>query len=143
MIRRPPRSTLFPYTTLFRSPALEGLMAKIRSRDIRIVEVETPVPSPFASSLQFSYVAAFMYEGDSPLAERRAQALSLDRSLLAEIMGREELRELLDSASLDELELELQLLSEGRRIKDADGLHDALRHLGDLTSEEVAARSSD
>ncbi|MGH2808167.1 MAG: Lhr family helicase [Actinomycetota bacterium] len=126
---------------VFDVPALQGLMTRIRSREIRLVEVETPVPSPFASSLQFSYVAAFMYEGDAPLAERRAQALSLDRSLLAEIMGREELRELLDAASLDELELELQLLTERRKIRDADGLHDALRMLGDLTEDEATARS--
>ncbi len=83
-----------------------------------------------------------MYEGDSPLAERRAQALALDRSLLAEIMGREELRELLDPASLDELELELQLLTERRKFRDADGLHDALRLLGDLSLEELKARSA-
>ena len=128
---------------VFDVPALEHLMSRIRSRDVRVVEVETPIPSPFASSLQFSYVAAFMYEGDAPLAERRAQALSLDRSLLAEIMGREELRELLDSASLDELELELQLLTDTRKVRDIDGLHDALRYLGDLTTEEVAARCID
>src|SRR5919106_756943 len=98
-------------------------MEKIRSREIRVVEVETLVPSPFASSLQFAYVAAFMYEGDAPLAERRAQALSLDRSLLAEIMGHEELRELLDEGALAELELELQRLTETRKLRDADALH--------------------
>ncbi|MDQ3940874.1 MAG: DEAD/DEAH box helicase, partial [Actinomycetota bacterium] len=128
---------------VFDLPALKELMGKIRSREIRVVEVETPMPSPFASSLQFSYVAAFMYEGDSPLAERRAQALSLDRSLLAEIMGREELRELLDAASLDELEIDLQLLSDRRKARDADGLHDALRYLGDLSVAEAAARSGE
>jgi ATP-dependent Lhr-like helicase len=127
---------------VFDVPALKELMGQIRSREIRVVEVETPVPSPFASSLQFSYVAAFMYEGDAPLAERRAQALSLDRSLLAEIMGREELRELLDAAALDELELDLQMLSERRKIRSADALHDALRSLGDLTVEEAHARSA-
>ncbi|MDQ4096150.1 MAG: DEAD/DEAH box helicase, partial [Actinomycetota bacterium] len=126
---------------VFDVPALTHLMSRIRSRDVRVVDVETPVPSPFASSLQFSYVAAFMYEGDAPLAERRAQALSLDRSLLAEIMGHEELRELLDSASLDELELELQLLSDKRKIRSADGLHDALRTIGDLSVAEASARS--
>ena len=128
---------------VFDLPALQGLMSEIRSRAIRIVDVETAVPSPYASSLQFSYVAAFMYEGDSPLAERRAQALSLDRSLLAEIMGREELRELLDPASLDELEIELQMLTDRRKIKNLDGMHDALRYLGDLSMEEAGARSAD
>ena len=128
---------------VFDVPALKHLMSRIRSRDVRVIDVETPMPSPFASSLQFSYVAAFMYEGDAPLAERRAQALSLDRSLLAEIMGHEELRELLDSASLDELELELQLLADKRKVRSADSLHDALRMIGDLTTAEAAARSVD
>ncbi len=128
---------------VFDVPALKELMEKIRSREIRIVDVETAVPSPFASSLQFSYVAAIMYEGDAPLAERRAQALSLDRSLLAEIMGHEELRELLDAASLDETELELQWLSESRKARDVDAIHDMLRVLGDLSPDEIAARSLD
>jgi len=126
---------------VFDLPALGELMASIARREVRIVEVDTPAPSPFASSLQFGFVASFMYEGDVPLAERRAQALSLDRSLLAEIMGREELRELLDDAALAQLELELQLLTDERKIRDADGLHDALRLLGDLSSEEIAQRS--
>src|SRR5438045_7248157 len=90
--------------------------------------------------MTFRYVAAFMYEGDAPLAERRAQALSVDRAVLAELLGREELRELIDQSSLAELELDLQLLSEGRRVRDADGLHDALRSLGDMTVGEVEAR---
>ncbi|HEU4900301.1 MAG TPA: DEAD/DEAH box helicase, partial [Actinomycetota bacterium] len=96
-----------------------------------------------ASSLQFGYVAAFMYEGDAPLAERRAQALSLDRSVLAELLGREELRDLIDPAALADLELELQLLTPERKVRDPDGLHDALRLLGDLTVQEAAARSAD
>ena len=126
---------------VFDLPSLIEVMGQIRSRQIRVVDVETPFPSPFASSLQFSYVAAFMYEGDSPLAERRAQALSLDRSLLSELLGREELRELLDPASLDELELELQLLTDKRKVRNADALHDALRYLGDLTVGEAQVRS--
>ena len=126
---------------VFDLPALGELMAAIARREVRIVEVETPAPSPFASSLQFGFVASFLYEGDVPLAERRAQALSLDRSLLAEIMGREELRELLDDAALTQLELELQLLIDERKVRDADGLHDALRLLGDLSTEEIKARS--
>ncbi|MDP9224149.1 MAG: DEAD/DEAH box helicase [Actinomycetota bacterium] len=128
---------------VFDLEALRGLMTDIRSRQLRIVEVETPLPSPFASSLQFGFVSAFLYEGDSPLAERRAQALSLDRSLLAEILGREELRELIDQDALLTLELELQLLAYDRQIQSVDHLHDALRLLGDLTIEEVAARCRD
>ena len=125
---------------VFDLPALKELMAALQRREIRVVEVDTPSPSPFASSLQFGFVSAFMYEGDSPLAERRAQALSLDRSLLAEIMGHEELRELIDDAALADIELELQLLSENRKLKDRDALHDALRTLGDLSVHETKAR---
>src|SRR4029453_8726604 len=90
-------------------------------------------------SLQFGYVSAFLYEGDAPLAERRAQALSLDRSLLAELMGRAELRELLDGDALAALELELQRLDGTRPARDADGTHDLLRELGDLSTDEAAA----
>ncbi|HYZ46396.1 MAG TPA: helicase-related protein, partial [Actinomycetota bacterium] len=125
---------------VFDLPSLRELMSSIRQRKVRVVEVDTAMPSPFASSLQFGYVSAFMYEGDVPLAERRAQALSLDRSLLAEIMGREELRELIDPGALSELELELQLLVDERKARDPDSLHDALRRLGDLSFEEMAAR---
>src|SRR5207248_4698001 len=85
----------------------------------------------------------FMYEGDAPLAERRAQALSLDRRVLAELLGREELRELIDPDVLTQLELDLQRLSDERKIRGPDALHDALRTLGDLSTEEVVARSAD
>jgi ATP-dependent Lhr-like helicase len=128
---------------VFDVPGLAELMASVARREVRVVEVDTPFPSPFASSLQFGYVAAFMYEGDAPLAERRAQALSLDRSILAELLGREELRDLIDPAALADLELELQLLTPDRRIAGPDALHDALRGLGDLSVEEAAARSVD
>jgi len=128
---------------VFDLPGLKELMAQVASREVRVVEVDTPFPSPFASSLQFGYVAAFMYEGDAPLAERRAQALSLDRSVLAELLGREELRDLIDQAALADLELELQLLTPERKVRDPDGLHDALRLLGDLTVQEAAARAAD
>ncbi|HWC14071.1 MAG TPA: DEAD/DEAH box helicase [Actinomycetota bacterium] len=127
---------------VFDVPALKELMAALQRREVRVVEVETPMPSPFASSLQFGFVSAFMYEGDAPLAERRAQALSLDRSLLAEIMGHEELRELIDPEALSEIELELQLLSDNRKVRDVDGAHDALRMIGDLSDGELAARSA-
>src|SRR6266516_2182446 len=128
---------------VFDLPGLAELMAAVGRREVRVVEVDTPFPSPFASSLQFGYVAAFMYEGDAPLAERRAQALSLDRTLLAELLGLQELRDLIDPAALADLELELQLLTPERRVGDPDRLHDALRLLGDLTVAEATARAAD
>jgi ATP-dependent Lhr-like helicase len=128
---------------VFDVPGLAELMASVARREVRVVEVDTPFPSPFASSLQFGYVAAFMYEGDAPLAERRAQALSLDRSILAELLGREELRDLIDPAALADLELELQLLTADRKVSGPDAMHDALRLLGDLTVDEAAARAAD
>ncbi|HEX2050659.1 MAG TPA: DEAD/DEAH box helicase [Actinomycetota bacterium] len=126
---------------VFDVPGLVELMAAIRRREIRVVEVDTSAPSPFATSLQLDYVGAFMYEGDAPLAERRAQALSLDRTLLSELLGRAELRELIDDGALADLELELQRVVDGRRARDAGELHDLLRALGDLDDAEVAARS--
>ena len=96
--------------------------------------------SPFASTLLFGYVAAFIYEGDSPLAERRATALSIDSTLLAELLGRVELRELLDPAVIDETELELQRLAPGRKARGLEGAVDLLRNLGPLTTEEVGQR---
>ena len=127
---------------VFDLPALQELLQAIERREIRVVEVDTPMPSPFASSLQFGYVAAFMYEGDAPLAERRAQALSLDRQVLAELLGTAELRELVDQGALADLELDLQRLSPDRRIRDVDDLHDALRVLGDLSDDEASARGA-
>ncbi|MCT4352562.1 DEAD/DEAH box helicase, partial [Streptomyces sp. Je 1-79] len=125
---------------VFDVPGLEELMGDIESRRVRLVEVTTPEPSPFARSLLFGYVAQFLYEGDSPLAERRAAALSLDSRLLAELLGQAELRELLDADVLTELERELQWLTEDRRIKDVEGVADALRVLGPLTEAELAER---
>ncbi|MGW0044493.1 ATP-dependent helicase [Rhodococcus sp. NPDC003348] len=123
-------------------PSLIRLLTDVGRRRIRIVEVETPSPSPFATALLFDYVGAFMYEGDSPLAERRAAALSLDSTLLAELLGRVELRELLDEAVIEQTERELQRLAEDRRAKDAEGVADLLRLLGPLTETEVAARAT-
>lgn len=123
-------------------PTLTDLMTRIEQRRVRLVEVETPVPSPFAAALLFGYVGAFMYEGDSPLAERRAAALSLDTTLLAELLGRVELRELLDPDIVEATSRQLQHLSEDRRARDAEGVADLLRLLGPLTSEEVTARSA-
>src|SRR5688500_8280307 len=93
-------------------PALESLLRDLHSRKISLVEVETPTASPFASSLLFDYVATYMYEGDTPNAERRAAALALDRELLRELLGQEELRELIDPDALDDVEGSLQHLTE-------------------------------
>ncbi|MDQ1552015.1 MAG: ATP-dependent helicase Lhr and Lhr-like helicase, partial [Actinomycetota bacterium] len=121
-------------------PSLMSLTTQIAGRSIRIVEAETESASPFARSLLFGYVAAFMYEGDSPLAERRAAALSLDPTLLAELLGRAELRELLDPKVLEQTELELQRLAPDRRARDLEGVVDLLRVLGPLSVDEIQAR---
>jgi ATP-dependent Lhr-like helicase len=122
-------------------PALTALTKRIASRGIRVMETETDVPSPFARSLLFGYMAAFVYEGDSPLAERRAAALSLDPALLAELLGRAELRELLDPGVIEQTENELQRLTPERHARDAEGLVDLLRVLGPQTVAEIEARS--
>ncbi|GHJ31817.1 DEAD/DEAH box helicase [Streptomyces hygroscopicus subsp. sporocinereus] len=128
---------------VFDVPGLTELMGDIEARRVRLVEVTTPEPSPFARSLLFGYVAQFLYEGDSPLAERRAAALSLDSRLLAELLGQAELRELLDADVLAELERELQWLTEDRRVKDSEGVADVLRLLGPLTDAELAERGAE
>ncbi|MGW7578607.1 Lhr family helicase [Streptomyces sp. NPDC054765] len=128
---------------VFDVPGLTELMGDIEARRVRLVEVTTPEPSPFARSLLFGYVAQFLYEGDSPLAERRAAALSLDSRLLAELLGQAELRELLDAEVLAELERELQWRTEDRRVKDVEGVADVLRLLGPLTAAELAERGAD
>ncbi len=121
-------------------PGLEQILRALHSREISLVEVETQNASPFASSLLFDYVATYMYEGDTPAAERRAAALSLDRDLLRELLGQEELRELIDPAALERVEEDLQCRSELRRATDRDGLHDILRRVGDLNRHEVSER---
>ncbi|HYB80623.1 MAG TPA: ATP-dependent helicase, partial [Mycobacterium sp.] len=123
-------------------PALAELMAGIAQRRVRVVEAETTRPSPFAASLLFGYVGAFTYEGDTPLAERRAAALSLDATLLAELLGRVELRELLDPDVVAATGRQLQHLSADRGARDAEAVADLLRMLGPLTQDEVAARAS-
>jgi len=125
---------------VFDLPALREILAGVARREVAVHSVETVRASPFASSLLFDYIAEYMYEGDAPLAERRAQALTLDRDLLRELLGQEELRELLDPAALADLELSLQALADDRRATTADGLHDLLRRLGDLSVPEIAAR---
>ncbi|WP_025737731.1 ATP-dependent helicase [Mycobacterium genavense] len=122
-------------------PALVDLMTGIATRRVRVLEAETAKPSPFAASLLFGYVGAFMYEGDSPLAERRAAALSLDSTLLAELLGRVELRELLDPDVVAATGRQLQHLSPDQAARDAEAVADLLRLLGPLTEDEVAARS--
>ncbi len=122
-------------------PALVDLARAVAARRVRLVEVETAQASPFARSLLFGYVGAFMYEGDVPLAERRAAALSLDSTLLAELLGRSELRELLDAGVLERTERELQRLAEDRRARDREGVADVVRVLGPLTAREVAERT--
>src|SRR5437667_4588146 len=124
----------------FDMPALIRLLRATGSRVIGVVGGATEKASPFASSLLFSYVAEFMYEGDQPLAERRAQALTLDRDLLAELLGSEDLRELLDPDAIAAVELELQGLLPERFPRDVDEAHDLLARLGDLSAQEAVAR---
>nr|WP_245757639.1 ATP-dependent helicase [Amycolatopsis xylanica] len=119
---------------------LKELMGDVRARRVKVVEVETPSPSPFARSLLFGYVGMFLYETDAPLAERRAAALSLDSTLLAELLGTEAIRELLDADVVVEIERSLQRLDEDRHARNVEDAADLLRFLGDLTVEEAAAR---
>jgi ATP-dependent Lhr-like helicase len=127
---------------VFDVPGLVELMQEVEARRVRVVEVETQQPSPFARSLLFGYVAQFMYEGDSPLAERRAAALALDQTLLAELLGQADLRELLDPDAVDTVERELQRLTEDRRARDAEEVADLLRLLGPLSTAEAVARGA-
>ena len=121
-------------------PGLEALLRGLHTRAISLVEVETQTASPFASSLLFDYVATYMYEGDTPNAERRAAALSLDRDLLRELLGQEELRELIDPGALERVEDDLQHRSEMTRATSRDTLHDVLRRVGDLNLQEIEER---
>jgi ATP-dependent Lhr-like helicase len=121
-------------------PALKDIAASVERRELRIVQTTTQQPSPFAKSLLFGYVAQFLYEGDSPLAERRAAALALDSTLLNELLGRVELRELLDARVIDATERELQRLAPDRKVRGMEGVADLLRLLGPLDPAEVAAR---
>ncbi|WP_017557107.1 ATP-dependent helicase [Nocardiopsis baichengensis] len=129
---------------VFDVPGLAALMADIRARRVRVVEVETPRASPFAQSLLIGYTAAFLYEGDAPLAELRAQALTLDSALLSELLGQADLRELLDAGVLAEVEASLQRLAPDRRVegRGPEGAADLLRELGPLTGAEAAERGA-
>jgi ATP-dependent helicase Lhr and Lhr-like helicase len=125
---------------VFDLPAASGIVSKIQRGEIRLTRVESDKPSPFAGALLFSYIANYIYEGDAPLAERRAQALSIDQSQLEELLGDTDLRELLDATALDEVEAKLQALEPDYQARHADGLHDLLLKLGDLSDAEIAAR---
>ena len=126
---------------IFDVPALVDLLTKVRSRSVRVATVDVRTPSPFAASLLFGYVANYLYDGDAPLAERRAQALAVDQAQLRELIGEGELRELLDAEALDAIALEVQLLPERLHARSADAIHDLLLRLGDLTLPELQARS--
>ena len=128
---------------VFDMPGFLELLRGIRSRNIQVVTVNTTSPSPFASSLMFSYVGNFIYEGDAPLAERRAQALAIDPVQLRELLGESELRELLDPDVIEKIELQLQHLDALYLIGSKDALHDLLLRIGDLTTREIEARSSE
>lgn len=128
---------------VFDVPALREVLGLLRSRAIRVVTVDTGTASPMASSLLFNWIAAYMYEGDAPLAERRAAALALDRDLLRDLLGAEELRDLLDPDVLADVELELQCLTGYRRARTVDELHDVLRKVGDLSAAEIDLRCAD
>jgi ATP-dependent Lhr-like helicase len=127
---------------IFDLPALTDILTRVRSRNIRVVHVESAKPSPFSSSLLFGYVANYIYDGDAPLAERRAQALSVDQSQLRELIGDTELRDLLDPGALESLEADLQHLPERFHARSADAIHDLLLRLGDLSRDEIGARSA-
>jgi ATP-dependent Lhr-like helicase len=128
---------------VFDVPALVEVLRDLRSRKVRLVSVESQQASPFAQSLLFGWIAVYMYAGDAPLAERRAAALALDRDLLRDLLGAEELRELIDADVLADLELELQRMVDGRLARDADEAHDQLRLLGPLSVDELGLRSVD
>src|SRR5215470_14162827 len=125
---------------VFDMPALVGMLRALRDRSMRVSTVDTATPSPFASALLFGFVANYIYDGDAPLAERRAQALSIDQAQLRELLGDAELRELLDADVLGLVEAELQQLEPRFRARGTDGIHDLLLRVGDLSREELRAR---
>ncbi|GGA58554.1 DEAD/DEAH box helicase [Edaphobacter acidisoli] len=125
---------------VFDMPALAEILRGIESSELLVHTVDTTRPSPFASAVLFSYVANYIYDGDAPLAERRAQALTIDQNQLRELMGEADLRELLDPNAMDETEKQLQCLAEGYRARDMDAVHDMLLRLGDLSREELRTR---
>jgi ATP-dependent Lhr-like helicase len=127
---------------LFDLPALIETLRAIRERRLRVVTVDSTTPSPFAAALLFGYVAQYLYDGDAPLAERRAQALSIDHAQLKALLGDAELRDLLDRDAIDDVERELQHLAPDRRVRTVDGIHDLLLRIGDLSATEIEMRSA-
>ena len=125
---------------VFDMPALMEVLRGIETRTTRVHVVDSRTPSPFAGALLFSYVANYIYDGDAPLAERRAQALAIDQDQLRELLGDADLRELLDAAAIEETEEQLQCVVEGYRARNMDGVHDLLLRLGDMTRAEIALR---
>jgi ATP-dependent Lhr-like helicase len=125
---------------VFDMPALVETLTAIQKRNLRVHVADTRTPSPFASSLLFSYVANYIYDGDAPLAERRAQALTIDQEQLRDLLGDADLRELLDPNALQEVEEQLQGITENHRARSADGIHDLLLRIGDLSHNELASR---
>ena len=126
---------------VFDMPSLISTLRRIETREVKTATVDSAIPSPFASALLFTYVAQYLYDGDAPLAERRAHALAIDQAQLRELLGEAELRELLDADALAEVESQLQQLPESYHARTIDGIHDLLLRLGDLTMDEVVARS--
>ena len=127
---------------VFDIPSLVETLRLIEAREIKTVTVDSAMPSPFAAALLFGYVANYIYDGDAPLAERRAQALSIDQAQLRELLGEAELRELLDADALAEIERQLQHLDPDHHARSVDGVHDLLLSLGDLTADEIAAAAA-
>jgi ATP-dependent helicase Lhr and Lhr-like helicase len=127
---------------VFDIPATVALLRKISAGKVRVTTADSTKPSPFASALLFSYIANYIYDGDAPLAERRAQALAIDQAQLQDLLGESDLRELLDAAALDEVEAQLQGLDPERQARHADGVHDLLLRLGELSESELARRSA-
>jgi ATP-dependent helicase Lhr and Lhr-like helicase len=125
---------------VFDMPALMETLRHIGNRSLKVHTVDSRTPPPFASALLFSYVANYIYDGDAPLAERRAQALSIDQDQLRELMGDADLRELLDINAIEETEEQLQCLADTYRARNMDGVHDLLLRLGDLTRAELRLR---
>ncbi len=126
---------------VFDIPSLVDTLRRIERREVRTATVDSTMPSPFAAALLFGYVANYIYDGDAPLAERRAQALSIDQAQLRELLGEAELRELLDADALNDVERQVQHLDPAHRAKSVDGVHDLLLRLGDLTREEIGERT--
>ncbi len=126
---------------IFDMPALVDTLLQLRKRTLKLAVVDPHTPSPFAASLMFGYVANFLYDGDAPLAERRAQALSVDQAQLRDLIGDAELRDLLDASEIAAVEIQLQHLEPERRARSTDAVHDLLLEIGDLSAEELAART--